>query len=83
MDDAKFCEDSRILAPSGRLIVISDGVYELEKRDGTTATVEEFSSWYVSQGEETHPMAAWEWAKKTCVREKLDDDFSIMGIRFS
>ena len=82
MDDAKFCEDSRILAPSGRLIVISDGVYELEKRDGTTATVEEFSSWYVSQGDETHPKAAWEWAKKTCVRDKLDDDFSIMGIRF-
>jgi serine phosphatase RsbU (regulator of sigma subunit) len=82
MDDAKFCEDLRILAPSGRLIVISDGVYELEKKDGTTATVEEFSSWYVSQGDETHPMAAWEWAKKTCVRDKFDDDFSIMGIRF-
>ena len=82
MDDAKFREDSRILAPSCRLIVISDGVYELEKMNGTTATIEEFSSWYVSQGEETHPMAAWEWAKKTCVREKLDDDFSIMGIRF-
>jgi sigma-B regulation protein RsbU (phosphoserine phosphatase) len=82
MDDAKFGEDSRILAPSSRLIVISDGVYELEKKDGTTATIEEFSSWYVSQGDETHPMAAWEWAKKTCVRDKLDDDFSIMGIRF-
>jgi hypothetical protein len=82
MDDAKFCEDSRILAPSCRLIVISDGVYELEKKDGTTATIEEFSSWYVSQGDETHPTAAWEWAKKTCVRDKLDVDFSIMGIRF-
>ena len=82
IDDARFREESRILTPSCRLIVISDGVYELEKEDGTTATIEEFSSWYVSQGGETHPMAAWEWAQKTCVREKLDDDFSIMGIHF-
>ena len=82
IDDARFREESRILTPSCRLIVISDGVYELEKEDGTTATIEEFSSWYVSQGGETHPMAAWEWAQKTWVREKLDDDVSIMGIHF-
>ena len=81
-DGAKFREDSRILPQSCRLIVISDGVYELEKRDGTTATIEEFSSWYLSQGKEGHPLAAWEWAKKTCVRDKLDDDFSIMEIQF-
>ena len=71
-----------ILTQSCRLIVIRDGVYELEKSDGTTATIEEFSSWYISQGDASHPLAAWEWAKKTCVREKLDDDFSIMEIRF-
>jgi sigma-B regulation protein RsbU (phosphoserine phosphatase) len=82
MDDARFREESRILTQSCRLIVISDGVYELEKSDGTTATVEDFSSWYVRQGDASHPLAAWEWAKKTCVREKLDDDFSIMEIRF-
>ena len=82
MDDARFREESRVLTRSCRLIVISDGVYELEKSDGTTATIEEFSSWYISQGQESDPLAAWEWAKKTCVREKLDDDFSIMEIRF-
>ena len=82
MDDARFREESRVLTRPCRLIVISDGVYELEKSDGTTATIADFSSWYIRSGEESDPLAAWEWAKKTCVREKLDDDFSIMDIRF-
>ena len=83
MDSAQYREDTRLLPPSCRLVVISDGVYELEKQDGTTATMEEFSTWYTNQGPDCDPAAAWEWARKTCVREKLDDDFSIMELRFT
>ena len=83
MDSAKFQEASRILSNSCKLIVISDGVYELERKDGTTATVEDFSSWYIAQQDLGNPSTAWEWAKRTSVREKLDDDFSIMQIIFN
>jgi hypothetical protein len=58
-------------------------VYELERKDGTTATVEDFSSWYIAQQDLGNPITAWEWAKRTSVREKLDDDFSIMQIIFN
>ena len=82
MEGARFQEDVCILSKPSRLIVLSDGVYELEKTNGSTATLEEFSQWLVGQGENGDPRSAFNWAQSVSVREKMDDDFSIMDIRF-
>lgn len=83
IENAKFREDSCILENASHLVLLSDGVYEIERADGSTATLDDFARWASSEQDRLSVRSAWEWAQRTSIRPKLDDDFSILDLRFS
>jgi sigma-B regulation protein RsbU (phosphoserine phosphatase) len=82
IENARFQEESCVLETASHLILLSDGVYELERRDGSTATLEDFAKWALSERARLTVRSAWEWAQGVSIRPKLDDDFSILDLRF-
>ena len=83
IENARFQEESCVLETAAHLILLSDGVYELERSDGSTATLEDFGVWALNERDRLTVRSAWEWAQGVSIRPKLDDDFSILDLRFS
>ena len=70
--------------PNSRLYVFSDGVYEVDKPDGTMWSIEELQD-YLSRpvaepGSEIE--ALYKTLQEMHARDVLDDDFSLLRVDF-
>ena len=83
IENARFQEEICVLEPASHLILLSDGVYELERSNGSTATLDDFAEWALGERDLLTVRSAWEWAQRISIRPKLDDDFSILDLRFA
>lgn len=83
LPDFPFKESKIILPKNTDVFVFSDGVYEIEKKDGTFWTLNEAKQFILSNntldGEILNKL--YEYVKTISEKEILDDDFSIMKIR--
>ncbi len=84
MEDAPYQEQSVTVPEQGRLFVFSDGVYEITREDESLVTLEEFSDTLLQllNGQQRIVDAAFLNAQKLQRADILDDDFSLMDIRF-
>jgi phosphoserine phosphatase RsbU/P len=83
MPDSTFGEASLEIPPGGRLLVFSDGVYELRRPDGSMTSLDDLMAW--ARGRATSdslPDDALEWARATAAKTVLDDDFSLVCLDF-
>jgi sigma-B regulation protein RsbU (phosphoserine phosphatase) len=71
------------VAPPGRLMLYSDGVYEIEKTDGVMWQVQEFIDFVAGlPGTEGHLDHLLSHVRQLHGSEMLADDFSILNIQF-
>ncbi|MCA8998293.1 MAG: SpoIIE family protein phosphatase [Planctomycetaceae bacterium] len=69
--------------PESELFILSDGVYEVELSDGTFWTYDEFAKLVAeSRSMDNLLPFLWNGAVARCTEKVLDDDFSIVRIRF-
>jgi len=84
LDDASYAEKSQIVPPGSRLMVFSDGVFEIFKPDGTVGGWDEFIQ---SLHQPTilcmNPDERLELARRTGGDAPLADDFSFLELRFA
>jgi sigma-B regulation protein RsbU (phosphoserine phosphatase) len=80
----EFSADEVTVPPEGRLYIFSDGVYEVDRPDGTMWSLEDLQA-YLS-GAAAEPGAEIEALYKNLQqmheRDVLDDDFSMVEIDF-
>jgi phosphoserine phosphatase RsbU/P len=83
MPDSTFGEASLEIPPGGRLLVFSDGVYELRRPDGSMTSLDDLMAWARGRGtSDSLPDDALEWARATAAKTVLDDDFSLVCLDF-
>jgi sigma-B regulation protein RsbU (phosphoserine phosphatase) len=84
MEDAPYVEAEISIPQNGRLFVFSDGVYEITREDDSLVTVEEFSDMLLQNIHHPGRMVdeAFVYAQQLQRATVLDDDFSLMDIRF-
>jgi sigma-B regulation protein RsbU (phosphoserine phosphatase) len=68
------------LSPGARIYVFSDGVYELERDNGSTATLEEFTCELGKRGASAKLDAIIHWAAGIRGGRKFEDDLSLLEI---
>ena len=72
------------VAPDARLLVYSDGVFEIEKRDGAMWQYPEFVAHITAElGRDGVIDRHLAFARELGGREVLDDDFSMLEARFA
>lgn len=82
-EDARFTASVQPVQKGTRLIVSSDGVFEIRRADGRTGTWPEFSESFRSpQVASWNPLERLQHALHEGGSERLEDDFSLMDIRF-
>jgi len=67
--------------PGDQLLVLSDGVFELQKPSGEAFAFRDFES-MVHTGQTTSPAAILSAAQRLQEKESFEDDFSLLQIRF-
>ncbi len=67
--------------PGALLMVISDGVYEVARADGSAVTLRQFEA-ELEKSRWKNPSDVLEWARLTNGNRPLDDDFSVLHVRF-
>jgi sigma-B regulation protein RsbU (phosphoserine phosphatase) len=84
--NVKFVTATRTIKPGSRLYVFSDGVYEIRRPDQPMMTLADLSGFLAAQPEESATVLKDVWAmvrREHGTEEALEDDFSIMEIRFA
>ncbi len=69
------------LASGDRLLVLSDGVYEIEKAPGVPLEFSEFLQ-FVTAPDGDHPERIFNWIKSLAGTAALPDDFTLLRLRF-
>lgn len=84
MEGAIYQEKSVSVPQNARLLVFSDGVYEITREDGSLVTLEEFADSLKAGLSRTESVVgeAFAHAQQLQRAEILDDDFSLVDIRF-
>jgi sigma-B regulation protein RsbU (phosphoserine phosphatase) len=80
--EARFQTARRILAPGACLYVLSDGVYELARPDGTTAQFEDFLAHLGAADSASRLDSIVNWAKLVRGGAHFEDDVSLVELRF-
>lgn len=84
MPEVKYSEVSTYIPEGATLLIISDGVYEITRPDGTIWTVDEFAQSAhqdgVATGNSLDPLVTS--ARKVRGDDSLEDDFSLVRVRF-
>lgn len=81
MPEAAYEQESLTIPPSTRLVVFSDGAYELKRPQGTMTAFEDFLSWIGEHAHsETLPQDALAWAREITGQKVLEDDLSLLCI---
>lgn len=83
MEDLPFSSSSCTVPPGACLLVICDGCYEILRPDGRTLEFEDFEAFMRDRAMEPEALdALYAWAQEHSGGRGLDDDFSIVRIRF-
>jgi sigma-B regulation protein RsbU (phosphoserine phosphatase) len=78
-----FSSDSVLVDPGSRLFIFSDGVFEIEKTDGSNWDFDEFMEFMARAPRQGNVMdGLLEHARKLHGSDVLADDFSILELRF-
>jgi sigma-B regulation protein RsbU (phosphoserine phosphatase) len=80
--EASFAVERCVLEAGSQLYVLSDGVYELARSDGTTAQFEDFIAALVRSRSGSRLDSILDWAQTTRAGEKFEDDISILELSF-
>lgn len=73
------CGSVRI-EPGDRLLVLSDGTFEVDGPDGDMLSVDELAGF--ASGSSDAPQAILDWVRSFNAGDALPDDFSLMRVRF-
>lgn len=83
--DSKFAQETTMMHIPSRLVVYSDGVFELDKPDQTKVTFSEFKEQFETlvkrEGQIVEKIESW--ARGIQGQGKFDDDFSVLEVKFS
>jgi len=83
LDEAKFTSAVKPVLPGMRLLVLSDGVFEIFQGVSRVATWDEFVAGFKSPDfSRLNPADRFLHAQKTRGSDKLEDDFSLVDVRF-
>lgn len=83
MDESIYTEESHTVSPGSRLLVLSDGVYEILRPDQRTETWKDFlASFSSTQVQSLTPAQRLRRAQELHGAELLEDDFSLVEVRF-
>lgn len=83
VDGADYAAETVMVTPGSRLYVFCDGVYELERDDGTVSCLEDFILFLQVHGNCDDSLGRLvEWAQGQNVRDAFDDDFSVVRVDF-
>jgi sigma-B regulation protein RsbU (phosphoserine phosphatase) len=83
LEDPRFLETVHPVAPSARLLVLSDGIFEILRANGQTGTWDEFvASFNSPEVVALRPPDRLRRAQQQRGGEVLEDDFSLMEFRF-
>jgi phosphoserine phosphatase RsbU/P len=84
-EDAKFVKSSQVMGPFAKLFVLSDGVYEVAKPDGTMMKWAEFVEHIVQSSKEAdfHPDKSLQFVQRLSGAVTLEDDFSLVKLSFN
>ena len=84
MPEVKYTAETTFIPEGATLLIISDGVYEITRPDGTMWTVDEFCASAerdgIARGDTLNPVV--ETARKVRGGSVLEDDFSLVRVRF-
>ena len=85
VESVKYQYDEFKINKSSSLYIFSDGVFELEKPNKEMYTFNEFQKTLLEfhQKSESGLLSLYKNAQEICGREFLEDDFSLLKIRFS
>jgi len=83
LEEATFGSAIQSVPPGARLLVLSDGVYEIFQPDNRVGTWEEFvNSLEQPDIRALGPHDRYLWAQRIRGAERLEDDFSLIQVRF-
>jgi len=84
LEEARFTGALQPVLPGARLLVLSDGVFEIFQSNNRVGTWEEFVARFNSQDFlDLRPASRLQYAQKTRGADKLEDDFSLIEVRFA
>lgn len=78
--DIAFESASLTVEPGDRLLLLSDGTFEVDKRDGEMLTVDELAAF--ASGTSDRPQAILDWVCSFGNGGPLPDDFTLLRIEF-
>jgi sigma-B regulation protein RsbU (phosphoserine phosphatase) len=81
LPEYRAIESEAQIHPGDQLFILSDGVFELQKPDGTACSFADVEEWVRSCPNPT-PEAILSAARKLQNRDTFEDDFSLLQIRF-
>lgn len=84
LESRKFNAESIGVAPGDRVVVFSDGAFEVETGDGKLWSFEEFKrlTTATGPGEDGEAQRLLEAVRRGSGRSRFDDDFSLLIVRF-
>ena len=85
MPDVNYEKSKHLVEEQTKLYIFSDGVYEIEKSDGSMWQFDEFADFMNKIKTEGHSILddVFSYAKKIGTSEKFEDDFTIIEVAFS
>ena len=81
--EARFQTTRRTLAPGSGLYVLSDGVYELARPDGSMVQFEDFTAHLASAAPDARLDSILNWAQAVRGGAKFEDDVSLLELQFT
>ena len=81
--EARYQSARRTLAPGSCLYVLSDGVYELARPDGSMVQFEDFTAHLAAAPADSRLDSILNWAQDARGRGKFEDDVSLLELRFA
>ncbi len=79
--DMKYRSESVQIETGDRLLILSDGTFEVEKTPGDLLSFEEFVNFVAAPGGDT-PSRIFDWIKAFSDQPSLPDDFSLLRVVF-
>lgn len=83
MPDTTYREATHPVPPGSRLVIFSDGAYELRREAGGMIAFVDMLAWLGDNATADHlPSALLEWARSVTGSEEFDDDVSVLSVDF-
>ena len=84
MPDITYMKNVHILKEIGTLYIFSDGVYEVEKEDGSMWQLSEFISFMENKNQTGRGKLddLYLYVKSINIKDSFEDDFTILAVTF-